>query len=352
MKPIVINQVNPLPIEYLSPNLEYSGGEIIKEPVVNEELLIARRAAEAHRRSRYKIQSEIKPGMTLNEICTIIESSTRILLKGEKNDGIGFPTGVSINECAAHFTTIPGAEEIYLKESDVLKIDFGAHVDGRIMDSAFTICFDPQFENLLLASKESMEEGIKAAGVDVRVCDIGERIGEVISSYELTLNGKNEKIIPVSNLNGHSIGKYEIHSGITIPLINNKDKTRLVADQFYAIETFATTGKGYVRDSIDCSHFIFNKHVRKQIHNQKTLKVLKCINKNIGQLPFCQRYVDYLLNEPNFSKAHVDILKAFNMLEPYPPLMDTSGSYVAQFEHTIFLSENSGKEILTRGDDY
>ncbi|KCZ81535.1 methionine aminopeptidase, type II [Anncaliia algerae PRA339] len=352
MKPLVINQVNPLPIEYLSPNLEYSGGEIIKEPVVNEELLIARRAAEAHRRSRYKIQSEIKPGMTLNEICTIIESSTRILLKGEKNDGIGFPTGVSINECAAHFTTIPGAEEIYLKESDVLKIDFGTHVDGRIMDSAFTICFDPQFENLLLASKESMEEGIKAAGVDVRVCDIGERIGEVISSYELTLNGKNEKIIPVSNLNGHSIGKYEIHSGISIPITKNEDQTRLKEDRFYAIETFATTGRGLAKDGDFFTHYILDQNVSKHLINEDTKRVYKCISEKIGTLPFCQRYVDYILQENNYSNESIEYLTKNNILIPFEPHYENEGAYVAQFEHTIYLSSNGGKEIVSRGEDY
>ena len=35
----------------------------------------------------------------------------------------------------------------------------------------------------------------------------------------------------------------------------------------------------------------------------------------------------------------------------YPPLCDQRGSYVAQFEHTIYLHPHK-KEVLSRGDDY
>lgn len=39
------------------------------------------------------------------------------------------------------------------------------------------------------------------------------------------------------------------------------------------------------------------------------------------------------------------------IVDAYPPLCDEKGSYVAQFEHTLLLRP-TGKEILSRGDDY
>ena len=39
------------------------------------------------------------------------------------------------------------------------------------------------------------------------------------------------------------------------------------------------------------------------------------------------------------------------IIQPYPPLVDVAGSYVAQYEHTILLRPTC-KEVLTRGDDY
>ena len=39
------------------------------------------------------------------------------------------------------------------------------------------------------------------------------------------------------------------------------------------------------------------------------------------------------------------------IVDPYPPLCDNKGSYVAQYEHTVYLGPQK-KEILSRGDDY
>jgi methionyl aminopeptidase len=71
-----------------------------------------------------------------------------------------------------------------------MKLDFGTEVNGYIIDSAFTISFDPQFDNLLMASREATYAGIRAAGLDARLGEIGGIIEEVINSYEVTVNGK------------------------------------------------------------------------------------------------------------------------------------------------------------------
>lgn len=352
MRPILLKETEVLPIEPLNKETEYKSGEIYKEVLLSEKLKKARQAAEVHRRCRYKLESMIKPGMSLSEICKIIEESTCTMLKGELNDGISIPTGVPLNECAAHYTPDPGDEEIFLKEDDVLKIDFGTHVDGMIADSAFTICFDPKFENLLLAAKESMEEGIKFAGVDVRVCDIGERINEVMTSYEVELNGETKKIIPIRDLDGHSIERFSIHGGTSIPLVKNDDTTKLTEDSFYAIETFATTGEGKAIKSDEVYFYALEEEPNQFISNVKTKRVLECIKRKIGRLPFCARHIDRILCEPNFAKEHLKILTEETFLEGFAPISDVKGSYVAQFEHTFYLSDNGGKEILTRGNNY
>ncbi|KAL0265555.1 UNVERIFIED_CONTAM: hypothetical protein PYX00_011267 [Menopon gallinae] len=273
--------------------------------------------------------------MSLDAIVDIVEGCTRVQLAGERNDGIGFPTGVSLNSCAAHHTTNPGDPEVLLKEDDVLKIDFGTHVNGWIMDSAFTVCFDPKYEQLLRASRDATEAGIRCLGVDVRVCDIGAEIEEVI----------------LENLNGHSIDQYKIHAGITIPTVRNRDKTRIRAGCFYAVETFATTGRGYVENGRGCSHYILNRGVKKPVDGARTRKVLNTIVKCMGTLPFCPRYIDRLVPDSTGSRPCMEILARMGLLDPYPPLVDSRGSLVSQFEHTVFLSD-TGKEVLTRGTDY
>lgn len=68
-----------------------------------------RQAAEVHRQVRYYARRTIKPGMTMTEIAELIENGTRALVEQDGlNRGIGFPTGLSLNHVAAHYTPNAG----------------------------------------------------------------------------------------------------------------------------------------------------------------------------------------------------------------------------------------------------
>lgn len=48
-----------------------------------------------------------------------------------------------------------------LQYEDVLKVDFGVHVSGRIVDSAFTMNFEPTYNSLLDAVKDATNTGVR-----------------------------------------------------------------------------------------------------------------------------------------------------------------------------------------------
>ena len=48
-----------------------------------------------------------------------------------------------------------------LQPSDVMKVDIGVHVNGRICDSAFTLNFEPKWDQLLAAVKDATNTGIR-----------------------------------------------------------------------------------------------------------------------------------------------------------------------------------------------
>lgn len=77
-----------------------------------------------------------------------------------------------------------------LGKGDVLKVDIGVQVNGRICDSAFTMNWEPTYDNLLAAVKDATNAGIREAGIDVRTADIGAAIQEVMESYEVEVDGK------------------------------------------------------------------------------------------------------------------------------------------------------------------
>ena len=59
------------------------------------------------------------------------------------------------------------------------------------------------------------------------MCEIGEAIQEVMESHEVTLDGKTYPIKCCRNLNGHSIGPYQIHAGKSVPIVKGGEATRM-----------------------------------------------------------------------------------------------------------------------------
>ena len=78
-------------------------------------------------------------------------------------------------------------------------------------------------------------------------------------------------------------------------------------------------------------------------------QLLNTINKNFDTLAFCRRWLDRL-GEDKYLLALRNLCEV-GIVQPYPPLCDVKGSYVAQYEHTILLRPGC-KEILSRGDDF
>ena len=74
--------------------------------------------------------------------------------------GLAFPTGCSLNNCAAHYTPNAGDDTV-LQYDDVCKIDFGTHINGHIIDCAWTVSFNPKYDKLLEAVKAATNAGIK-----------------------------------------------------------------------------------------------------------------------------------------------------------------------------------------------
>ena len=81
--------------------------------------------------------------------------------------------------------------------------------------------------DLLMACKEATNTGIKAAGIDVRLTDIGEQIQETMESYEITIGNKTYPVKCIRNLCGHSIQRWRIHAGKSVPIVKNGDNTKM-----------------------------------------------------------------------------------------------------------------------------
>ena len=238
-----------------------------------------------------------------------------------------FPCGVSINHIAAHASPMPG-ETTILKRGDVVKLDLGAHINGCVADTACTIeVGSNENKDLILASKEALEEAIKHVKVGVKVSEIGRVIHKVINSYGFS---------PIKNLSGHGIKEWVVHHELTIPNFDNGDTRQLKEGMHVAIEPFATTGKGLITEGKASGIYAIN-NIR-NVRSFEARKLLKHIQEEYQTLPFHIRW----LKAPNVNFL-VRVLEREGVLRTYPQLVEESKGLVSQAEHSIEV----GKGVYT-----
>lgn len=319
-----------------------------------------RKAAEVHKTVRRRIQEYLKPNVKIIDICNKIENDI-VEIFGQNNlkSGIAFPTGVSLNNCVCHDSANYNDTRTFGYD-DVCKIDFGTHINGHIIDCAFTAAFNPEYEELLEASKQGTYEAIKMARPDALIYDISKTIKEVIESHEVTIKNKTYEIKAVKDLGGHSIEPYIIHAGQIIlctPIESKEYKTdRIKENCQYAIETFASTGTGKLNQIVNrpSNHFMLNKDFTGTYNSKlKTFNtVYNWIKKNRSTLAFCPRWMEQQQIK-GVDMSLKDLSRKNNppVVIEYPPLDDIDGSLVSHFEHTLYVHEN-GTEVFTFDDDY
>ena len=317
-------------------------------------------------------RSFIKKNMPLLEIAEKIED--KIIELGGK---MAFPTNLSINEIAAHYTPSYNDEA---KAHGLLKIDLGVHVDGWIADTAFSLDLEDDEENkkLIIASQDALNNAIKLIENKFKKkkdTALKERLGgentelkgglgrEATKSHNKSQNLDDKKQLttnqigkvvqeaieskgfsPIINLSGHQIEQYELHAGLTIPNIDDK-KEIILKKGLYAIEPFATNGNGRVYDGKPSGIYMLinSKNIRSSIARE----VLEFILKEYYTIPFCSRW----LVKKFGTKALFGLrqLEENGNLHQFQQLIETGKGKVAQTEHTILIEED--KIIVTSKED-
>ena len=56
-----------------------------------------------------------------------------------------------------------------VKDGDVLKIDIGVHVEGFVVDTAVTVCYNPKYESLVRTAEMALDEAIRITRANTRV---------------------------------------------------------------------------------------------------------------------------------------------------------------------------------------
>ncbi len=289
-----------------------------------------RQAGNIAREVREEMRKIVREGMLLIDIC---ETAEAMILK--KGGNPAFPCNVSINEIAAHYTSPPDDKRTVPKNS-IVKVDIGVHIDGYIADTAATICFNPEYENLAYTAKEALEKAVEILHPGLSVSKFGSTIQKII---------ENHGFKPVSNLTGHLIGRYAIHAGKSLPNVFHISMSRVKMGEVYGVEPFVTvtTAAGKVRSGQEAHIFRFLK--RKSTKNPHAKRLLSYIQEKFRTLPFTERWLQKCVPRNCYESAFSELLASKSLMS-YPVFVEASEKLVSQAEHTVLIVED-GCLVLT-----
>ena len=148
------------------------------------------------------VPAEVRPGVSFLEVCDFVRRE--IEARGGR---LAFPTGIGVNQVTAHYAPQDGDQSVF-REDDLVKVDFGVHVDGYVTDTSVSTTLNPDYNLLLEATQRALEAAIEAAGRETRTGEIGRVIHHEAARFGFKT---------IENLTGHTVDRYVVHAGKSIP---------------------------------------------------------------------------------------------------------------------------------------
>ena len=288
------------------------------------------RAGKITREVRQWVKNRVKPGTGYLQLALEVEGE--IIRRGGKP---AFPCGIGVDEVTAHYAP-QRDDERTIQEKDVVKVDFGVHIEGYLADTATTVTYNPEFQLLLETTERALGSAIASVKRDPRAGEIG----RVVNA-----EAKDHGFKPISNLSGHTVDRYTVHAGKSIPNLFMPNLPALKRNEVFAVEPFLTLGDaaGYVVDSPH--ETIFSLVSQRRMGVKELDDVVQLIWEERRTLPFTPRWFSEHYKEGKLREL-LGKLEDRKVVRSYATLVEASGKPVAQFEHTMALEE-TGLVILT-----
>lgn len=287
------------------------------------------------------IQSLCRKGdQEIDSLMTGIYKSKKI------SKGIAFPTCISVNNCACHYS--PSSENessVVLKDGDIVKIELGAHIDGFPILLTHTIIVGNQ--QITDKRAKLLQCAHSAAEIALHSMQIGSTNIETSDTIQKVLNafGLNAVEGTISfQLSQNALGQGK-HIVLNPTETQKKDilKTEFEEHEVYAVDISISTGEGKVKPNGQDRPTIFKKTDQTYSLKLKTSRaILNEITTSFGPMAF---HISHLKDE---KKARLGMIECIShqLLQPYEPLYEKDSEYVASFMFTVIIS-SSGPILLT-----
>jgi len=254
--------------------------------------------------------------------------------KNKKEKGVGFPTSISVNHVAGHYSPMKQADSYVLQEGDVVKIDIGGHFDGFCVCMAHTVPIGPVDGKKADVIRAAWE----ACQATKRLIAPGKVNQEVTKIFEKVAD--DFKVNVMEGVLSHETKQYVIdHENCIISKSTAEhqvDDYEFESNKVMIIDIVMTTGNGKPSEREDRTTIY-----KRVVENNYDLKVkaaralLSTINKEYPCFPFTLRS----LGSEALRKALLGVkaCQEHDLIQPYPVLHEKKGEFVAQFKYTALL---------------
>lgn len=283
-----------------------------------------------------EVKNFIKPKIKIDDkILDVIESTESKII--ELGGQIAFPVNIGINNIAAHYTSPLKEDNLMIKDGDIVKVDLGVHVDGYLVDTAFTISFndDQLLENLIQSTEVALEAAKMMVKPKAHTKDIGKKIEDIVKGF---------KYNPIKELGGHQVERWIVHGKKQLPELGSQGGDIIEEEDVFAIEIFASTGKGSVHTTNASYIYEINPYAgRVPLRRKFSKQILGYVNKNFRTLPFAERWLG---KEFRMGVIFgIQELVQQGKLKAHYVLAEQKNTYVAQVEETILVTENTFEQL-------
>ncbi|KAK2721064.1 proliferation-associated protein 2G4-like [Artemia franciscana] len=334
--------------------MSVSGDEEQIEKTIAEDIVVTKykMAADIVNRVCKKIIERCVAGASVRELCKtadneVLEETSKVFKK-EKDlkKGIAFPTCISVNNCICHFSPLNTDPDYILQDDDLVKVDFGAHVDGFIAVVAHSLVVGASKEkpstgkkaDAILAAHYALEAALRLLKKDNENSEITSAVQKVAESY---------KCKPIEGMLSHQLKQFKIDGEKTIIQNPNEgqrkehDKHKFETYEVYAIDVLISTGEGQGRE-MESRTSIFKKTDETYLLKLKASRQFYSdVNAKCGLMPFNLRIFD------SEARARMGVVECVNhkLLDPFQVLYERPNEVVAQFKATVLLMPNGPLRI-------
>lgn len=310
-------------------------------------------AAEIANRVLASVVQETVAGKKVVDLCAfgdkaITEQTAAVYNKEKVEKGIAFPTCVSINNCAGHFSPLLNDATV-VADGDVVKIDLGVHIDGFVAVVAHTVI-------AAAAAPTAPTTGRKADVICAahfaaecvhRLIKPGKKNTEVTETIQKVADVY--KAQPVEGVLSHQMKRFVIDGNNVIlnkaALDQKVDEFEFEENQVYGVDIVISSGDGKVKE-LETRTTVFKRAVDQQylLKTKAARQVLNEVNAKFPTFPFSLRGLE---DEKTARLGIVECVR-HDLMHPYPTLYEKPTEVVAQFKYTVLVLP-SGTLRLTHG---